>query len=144
LVVIRRIVTCTLWSVARSPRPVGIDVITVAERYYDVDVAHDPVATIITVRGEMDLFASPALADALDAALVRSDGVVVDLTECSLFESSGLNALLTAHLAAESAGRRIHVVRERDSCADRTLSLTVPGFFTEHDSRDAALGSLAG
>jgi anti-anti-sigma factor len=128
---------------SRSTRP-REGSIHATQRYYDVEVASKDGATIVTVTGEMDLFAAPALSDALTQALERPEPIVVDLCDCSLFESSGLNALLTAHLAAEAEGGRIIVVRRPQGCADRTLSLTVPGYFAEHDSRDAALAAIAG
>ena len=89
--------------------------------------------------GEVDLFAAPKLSSALDQALEAPGAIVVDLSACTFFESSGLNALLRADLT----GDRIHVARPPTSCADRMLSLTVPGHFAEHDSRDAALAAIA-
>lgn len=93
--------------------------------------------------GEVDLFAAPTLAAALRQALEGESPVIVDLSDCSFFESAGLNALLSADLAPERSGRRFLVVRPPRSCADRMLSLTVPGHFLEHDSRDAALAAVA-
>lgn len=93
--------------------------------------------------GEVDLFAAPTFAAALQQALDGQSPVIVDLSGCSFFESSGLNALLSADLDPERAGPRFLVVRPPDSCADRVLSLSVPGHFLEHDSRDAALAAVA-
>ena len=93
--------------------------------------------------GEVDLFAAPTLAAALEQALEGQSRVIVDLSECSFFESSGLNALLSADLDPERSGPRFLVVRPPSSCADRMLSLTVPGHFIVHDTRDAARDSVA-
>ena len=55
-----------------------------------------------------------------------------------------MNALLDAHLEAERDGRHILVARPPHSSAERALSLTLPGFFAEHDSRDDAVAAAVG
>ena len=127
---------------SRSTRP-REGSITTTESYCDVGLQREPDATFVNVTGEVDLFAAPTLAAALQQALDGESPVIVDLSDCSFFESSGLNALLSADLAPERAGRRFLVVRPPSSCADRMLSLTAPGHFLEHDSRDAARAALA-
>jgi anti-anti-sigma factor len=97
----------------------------------------------VNVCGEVDLFAAPTLAKALRRALDGGSPVIVDLSDCSFFESAGLNALLTADLALKDGASRFVVVRPPASCADRMLSLTVPGHFAECDSRAAALAAIA-
>lgn len=111
--------------------------------YCDVGLERAPTATIVTVTGEVDLFAAPALSGALDRALNADAPVVVDLEDCTFFESSGLNALLVAELGAERAGHRLVVARTPSGAADRLFSLTVPGHFREHASRADAVASLA-
>lgn len=92
--------------------------------------------------GEVDLFAAPTLVAALEQALEGRPRVIVDLSECSFFESSGLNALLSADRDRERSGPRFLVVRPPSSCADRMLTLTVPGHFIVHDSRDSARAAV--
>ena len=125
---------------SRSTRP-REGSIHATQSYCDVGLDREPDATIVRVTGEVDLFAAPTLASALQLALEGESPVIVDLSDCSFFESSGLNALLSADLDPERP--RFRVVRPPNSCADRTLSLTVPGHFLEHDSRDAALAAVA-
>jgi anti-anti-sigma factor len=127
---------------SRSTRP-REGPIHAIQSYCDVGLDREPDATIVNVTGEVDLFAAPTLAAALQQALEGRPPVIVDLSECSFFESSGLNALLSADLDPERSGARLLVVCPPDSCADRVLSLTVPGHFLEHDSRDAALAAVA-
>ena len=127
---------------SRSTRPREAR-INATHSYCDVGLDREPDATFVNVTGEVDLFAAPTLAAALHQALEGESRVIVDLSNCSFFESSGLNALLSADLAPERSGPRFLVVRPPDSCADRMLSLTVPGHFSEHDSRDAALAAAA-
>jgi anti-sigma B factor antagonist len=112
------------------------------QSYCDVGLDREPDATIVNVSGEMDLFAAPTLASALHRALEGGSPVIVDLSDCSFFESAGLNALLSADLDPARGDGGFLVVRPPSSCADRVLSLTVPGHFHEHDSRDAALAAV--
>ena len=129
-------------SRSTRPRAGSIHAIHATQSYCDIGLDREAVATIVRVSGEVDLFAAPTLASALETALEIKAPVIVDLSDCSFFESSGLNALLSADLDPDRSAR-IHVVRPPDSCADRVLSLTVPGHFPEHDSRDTALAAVA-
>ncbi len=128
---------------SRSTRPREGSIHATTQSYCDVGLDRASDATIVTVNGEVDLFAAPSFARVLRRALEAQVPVVVDLSDCSFFESSGLNALLNADLDAASDGPRIVVVRPPESCAERVLSLTVPGRFSEHDSRDDALAAVA-
>jgi anti-anti-sigma factor len=114
-----------------------------SQPYCDVALLHESRATVVSVAGEVDLFAAAALSDALERALRDEDPVVVDLADCTLFDSSGLNALLTASLDATGRGRRILVARTPSSCAERMLSIAAPGRFPAHHSRSDALAALA-
>jgi anti-anti-sigma factor len=127
---------------SRSTRP-REGSIQATQSYCDVGLDREPDATIVNVTGEVDLFAAPTLAAALRRAVDLDAPVIVDLSDCSFFESAGLNALLSLDLEPERAGQRFIVVRPPTSCAHRVLSLTVPGHFAEHDSRDAALAAVA-
>jgi anti-sigma B factor antagonist len=122
----------------------GIFVPPKSHAYCDVGLEHQPEATIITVAGEVDLFAAPTLVAALEHARLRSKPVVVDLSACSFFDSAGLTALLRAHLAAEADGRELVIARAPDSCPERLLELSVPGHFAAHATRDDAVAALAG
>ena len=115
----------------------------VTHPYCAVGLERAASANVVTVTGEVDLFAAPTLAEMLDRAGTSEDPVVVDLGPCTFLDSNGLYALLKAHQAAERAGRPLLVARTPDGCADRFLSITVPDQFTAHPSREAALGALA-
>ena len=128
---------------SRSTRPREGSIHATTESYCDVGLEREPDATIVHVSGEVDLFAAPTLAAALGQALDGGSPVIVDLSDCSFFESAGLNALLSADLGLEHGANRFVVVRPPASCADRVLSLTVPGHFDEHDSRAAAMAAVA-
>ena len=107
--------------------------------YCDVELLRETKATVVSVSGEVDRVAAPALADALERALLVDEPVVVDLEDCTFFDSAGLNALLVAM----HGGRQILVARTPSSCAERVLSITVPDLFPAHRSRSDALAALA-
>lgn len=111
--------------------------------YCDVGLEHQSATTVITVTGEVDLFAAPVLDAALAHSRTTRDPVVVDLLGCTFFDSSGLNALLRGHLEAEAAGQPLAIARSPGSSASRVLELTAPGHFPEHGSLASALAAVA-
>ncbi|WP_158886041.1 STAS domain-containing protein [Amycolatopsis anabasis] len=57
---------------------------------------HGP-AVVLSVHGEIDLATAPQLAESIGLAMrERPPVLIVDLTECGLFSSAGLNALIAA------------------------------------------------
>ena len=111
--------------------------------YCDVELEHQPDATIVTVAGEVDLFAAPTLAAAIEHAQLCSAPVVVDLSACTFFDSAGLTTLLRAGRAAESDGRPLAIARPPGSCPERLLDITVPGHFAAHATRADAVAAVA-
>ncbi len=70
-----------------------------------------PGVAVVAVSGEVDLFTSRHLTDALMACLRRTcRRLVVDLTEVSFFGAAGLTALLTAKQAATAVGADVCLV----------------------------------
>ena len=110
---------------------------TAAQEYCAVDVSRHGGVTIITVTGEVDIFAAPALVEALDAA--GRGAVVVDLSACSFFDSSGLHALL----GAQREGLTIVPVCAAGGSPSRMLDVTVGGSFPAQPTREAAFATLA-
>ena len=109
---------------------------TASQEYCAVDVSRRAGVTIITVTGEVDIFAAPALVEALEAA--GRGPVVVDLSACSFFDSSGLHALL----GAERDGMTVVPVCPAGGSASRMLDVTVGGRFPAQPTRDAAFEAL--
>lgn len=83
----------------RSPEPSEV---------LDVRIDRDSAGTVLTVRGEVDLYTADllrlALHQAIEEAAVRRGSVVVDLSEVSFLASSGLTALL----AGLNQAQRLH------------------------------------
>lgn len=73
-----------------------------------VVVRTEPEATVVTVRGEVDLLAAPLLTAELDAIL-RMDArpIAIDLTETTFMDSAGIHALVNAR---QSARRHLAVI----------------------------------
>ncbi|MFJ9444723.1 STAS domain-containing protein [Kitasatospora sp. NPDC101235] len=70
--------------------------------------------TVLTLRGELDLYSADDLRTALDAALEPPGTVVViDCAELRFCDSSGLDALLRAQAGAAASGSRIELARIR-------------------------------
>jgi len=59
---------------------------------FEVDVTRRGDADVATVRGELDIATAPALATALQGVAGR---IVVDLTDTSFLDSTGLRTLTT-------------------------------------------------
>ncbi|MFF3217014.1 STAS domain-containing protein [Streptomyces sp. NPDC002886] len=80
------------------------------DRVPPVTVEKQGQQVIVSIGGEMDIDRAPLLQDALHT-LITQPGcppeVVLDLTELTFCDSSGLNTILRARLTAEAHGRRV-------------------------------------
>jgi anti-sigma B factor antagonist len=98
---------------------------------------------VVGVRGEVDVSSAPVLQQRL-AELFRTAGstIVVDLTDVSFLDSTGLGALVAARKSAADAGGALPLV----CTSERILKLfTITGLdstFDFHPSVTAALQSL--
>lgn len=66
-----------------------------------IDVLADRDATILLLRGELDLGSAPVLEQALREAEDGRGRLVVDLSELSFIDSTGIHLLLKAHLRTD-------------------------------------------
>ena len=62
---------------------------------------------IVRVRGEVDIASAPILWLEVEQAIARGDGIVIDLSEVSFLDSTGLGVLVSARNAVEQADRLI-------------------------------------
>jgi anti-sigma B factor antagonist len=98
---------------------------------------------VLEVRGEVDVYSAPALADGLNTLLDSgTKAVIVDLTQVGFLDSTGLGVLVAARSAATDAGRALPI-----ACAgERILKLFkitgLDAVFDIHPSVDAAAQSL--
>ena len=57
--------------------------------------------TVLAVEGELDLYTSPLVVDAIDMAATRG-AVVLDLRPLTFIDASGVGAILSAHQRLET------------------------------------------
>lgn len=78
---------------------------------FSVDLRENGRRTVLAVSGEIDLATVPALRSALEAAFdAGADELCIDLCRTTFMDSSGLNAVFSAHTRAEAAGGRLEIV----------------------------------
>jgi anti-sigma B factor antagonist len=91
---------------------------------FAVEVRTEDRATVLAVRGELDLASSTALEQALEQAqTAQPELVVLDLTELEFMDSTGLSVLVKANQRAHDAGKRFALVKGSPQ-VQRLLTLT--------------------
>jgi len=66
----------------------------------------------ISLRGELDVSTAPRFSDALSNPQIRTcHTLVIDLSELTFMDSTGLSALLVGEMHARTRGQRFAVVR---------------------------------
>ena len=106
----------------------------------DVEVTSAAPGTVVHVAGELDLASAPSLLETLTALEPAAGYVVVDLTDVSFLDSSGLSVLLQARqrLADGPADTDLRLVVTRPSIR-RVLGVTgLTEVFAIFDSLDDA------
>jgi anti-sigma B factor antagonist len=101
-----------------------------------------PQATLIGIRGELDVLTAPRLATHLDDIVRRDQGdVVIDLTETEFIDSLGLHALLTVQRRLRRRSRTLTVIcatgatRTAIELARLTETLNVVSSLAEYELR---------
>lgn len=95
-----------------------------ATRPFDVSIDRSAEVTRVQCTGELDIATADALKTALDGE--KLDGVrhlVIDLTDVSFMDSTGLRLLIATHRTTQESGCDLTVVTG-DSPAKRVLELT--------------------
>jgi anti-sigma B factor antagonist len=94
------------------------------QSHFRLEVQSQGKATVIAVRGELDLASSPALQEELDRVSASdAEMLIIDLRELDFMDSTGLSVLVRAHQRAEEQGRQLAVVKGPQQ-VQRLLSLT--------------------
>jgi anti-sigma B factor antagonist len=120
------------------------DLNVIAEFEVRTDPQEGDVA-VVAITGELDAATAPRLTDALENTIESSPtAVLVDLSECSFIDSTGLGVIVSARARLVEEGRRFEICCA-GAQARRILEITglddAFGFF---DTREAALTELAG
>ena len=86
-------------------------------------VSADGMATVVTLRGEADLFTLPVVEEVLARVIADHDGpVIVELTHTEFIDSGTVRALARARQVLEDRGRTL-IVRSPSRLAVRVLDL---------------------
>jgi anti-sigma B factor antagonist len=121
---------------AASPLPA-------AARPFAVEPSHEGATELWVVAGEIDMATKPRLAAVVEAIPEADGPLVVDLTDVTFMDSTGLAVLLRIDRAAREAGRRLAI-----ACPEgpARLVLAVSGVEDElplYPTRAEALAAIA-
>jgi anti-sigma B factor antagonist len=103
-----------------------------------LEVQQHGLSATLSVRGELDVSTAPDLADLCRS--VHAQGtrdVVIDLTDTSFLDSSGLRALVGAHLLFNDVGGHLRLSHPSEPVM-RLFDITgLSGYFSIDDDRPA-------
>ena len=101
-------------------------------------VSADGTATVVTLRGEADLFTLPVVADVLARVIADSDGpVIVDLADTEFIDSGTVRALARAGQSLNDRGRTL-TLRSPSSMAVQVVQLLGFSHLIEPDRMTAS------
>ena len=75
-----------------------------------IDVRDEGGTAVLLLAGELDLASSPELTERAEAALADGKAVVLDLSELSFIDSTGLGAIAGIDRNAKTAGTTMSLV----------------------------------
>jgi anti-anti-sigma factor len=90
---------------------------------YVVDVVDQPSGPILKISGEIDIAAASQMRSAIDCVLDRSQRLVLDLSEVTFMDSTGLNLIAGAYRRLGSCPERI-VLRKAPATVLRVLAVS--------------------
>jgi anti-sigma B factor antagonist len=94
------------------------------QSHFHVEAHTEGRACVLTITGELDLAAAPALEQELDAALKSGASVIVlDLERLDFIDSTGLSVLVRGQQQAQEAGLDLGLVKPAAQ-VERLLELT--------------------
>ena len=105
------------------------------------DISEKQGASIVAFTGEVDLESSPAAREILLKCLESTSKVIVDLSEVSYIDSSGVASLVEALQAAKKNGSQFSLAAASEPTR-RVLELArLDKVFTMYDSVDEGLNA---
>lgn len=108
-----------------------------------VEVLDADGATVVAVRGEIDLACVEELTDGLLAAIDEGDSVLVDLCACTFIDSTGLSSLLSGLRRAKDRGVPYAVACQPGGAPRSLFDMVLGhGFFVSCDDRASGLAAL--
>jgi anti-anti-sigma factor len=107
---------------------------------FEISVVNRNGRAIVFVSGEIDLSAKPLIDDALQEAQKEPADVIIDLSQVTFIDSTGINALIGARRV--TPGGQLHVVGASGRVR-RVLEITgVAEYLSGDDSEATLYGSL--
>ena len=98
-------------------------------------------ATVIAVSGELDIHTAPDLTEVLSPAIAAGQPVIVDLTDVTFMDSSGLSVFVTALKRAREAETTLVLVVSEPRVM-RVFSITgIDTLIDIHATLDSALSA---
>jgi anti-sigma B factor antagonist len=74
-------------------------------------IVHEPHATVLRIRGELDALSCPELRPVLDAlAAQRNCNIVIDFSELRLIDSSGVGVMVSLYKRVRANGGKVKFV----------------------------------
>ncbi|MFJ6698351.1 STAS domain-containing protein [Streptomyces sp. NPDC091272] len=105
--------------------------------------SHPSGTTVLTVTGELDHHTAPELTDTLKQTPFGPGApVVIDLSELSFCDSTGITALITAYTRANATGSRLLFTGLRPDLAHVFHTVGLDQVFTFRPTVEHALESL--
>jgi anti-sigma B factor antagonist len=112
--------------------------------YARFTVDHVRGCAVVVATGEIDLGTSPRLCEALDEAGQESDRIIIDLTDVTFLDSSGMAAMVKALNRNHHRQRGTLCLVGPTGVVLRALEVTdLVSLFPIYSSCDEALGHLA-
>jgi anti-sigma B factor antagonist len=100
-------------------------------------------ASIIELIGELDMGTVPQVEGRLRQALEANDGVILDLSDLSFIDSTGIGLLIDAHQATEGSGK-LHTVISPNSQIERVFRIAgIDRALPTFSDREEAISALA-
>lgn len=117
-----------------------------ASRPFTVAIDQTEPVVVITATGELDAATVGRLDSAIDEAIRTSEHhVVLDATDVSFVDSTGITALVSALRRLNRARRRLALACTDDGAVGRALQLTgLNHTFELHVTAEGAIAALAG
>jgi anti-anti-sigma factor len=78
---------------------------------FDIEVSHDGATATVAILGELDISTTPQFTDALASLDSGYETLVVDLSRCTFFASSGISILLEQSHRAKQEGFELVVIK---------------------------------
>jgi anti-sigma B factor antagonist len=95
---------------------------------------------VLGVRGELDVFTAPQLAEAIDNGIAASlTALIVDLSEVAFLASAGMTVLVTGHETALRSGKRFMVVADGPATSRPMMLTGLDQAVSLYPTLDAAL-----